>query len=127
MDWVGAVFLLSSTVCLLLALQVSSSINNRKKRDVANSDLYKNGGIVTPWKSAKIIGLLVGFVMILIAFFFLQYYLKEDSSISMRLLGQKNVFAIVFFNFTVGATYFPLLYYVPVCELCSFLYQLYYH
>lgn len=94
MDWFGAGLLLSSTVCLLMALQ--------------------DGGIITPWRSAKIIGLLVGFFMILVAFFLLQFYLKDNSSISMRLLGQRNLFAIAFLNFTVGATYYSLLYYVPV-------------
>ncbi|GAA6047017.1 hypothetical protein JCM3770_004153 [Rhodotorula araucariae] len=95
MDWGGACLLLCSMVCLLIALQ--------------------EGGITTPWSSAKIIGLLVGFVTILCAFFALQVYLGENSSISIRLLTTNRSLACTsFVNFTCGATYYAILYYLPV-------------
>ncbi|KAL8293266.1 hypothetical protein RQP46_000960 [Phenoliferia psychrophenolica] len=94
MDWIGAVLLLSSSTCLLLALQ--------------------DGGIVLAWNSSTIIGLLVGFASMLVAFFVLQVYLKEEASINIRVLLQRNVFAIGILNFCVGATYYSLLYFVPI-------------
>ncbi|GAA5849748.1 hypothetical protein JCM8547_000552 [Rhodosporidiobolus lusitaniae] len=95
MDWAGAFLLLGSLVCLLIALQ--------------------EGGITTPWNDHKIIGLLVGFGLILLAFFALQLWLGEKSSISMRLLlGNRSMAALTFVNFTCGASYFALLYYIPI-------------
>ncbi|CEQ40431.1 SPOSA6832_02056, partial [Sporobolomyces salmonicolor] len=94
MDWVGAFLLLGATVCLLLALQ--------------------EGGITTPWRSSKIIGLLVGFCVIFLAFLALQAYLGEKSSISMRLLRTRNMAAASFVNFASGSSYYSMLYYIPI-------------
>ncbi|GAA5830832.1 hypothetical protein JCM11251_001092 [Rhodosporidiobolus azoricus] len=95
MDWGGAVLLLGSLICLLIALQ--------------------EGGITSPWGSSKVIGLLVGFGLILAAFFALQYALGEKSSISMRLLlRNRSMAACTLLNWTCGATYFAALYYVPI-------------
>lgn len=52
LDIPGAIFIISAVSCLLLALQW--------------------GGTVVPWRSARIIGLLVGFGLLIIAFGFLQ-------------------------------------------------------
>ncbi|GAA6020833.1 hypothetical protein JCM10207_001672 [Rhodosporidiobolus poonsookiae] len=87
MDWGGAFLLLGSLICLLIALQ--------------------EGGITTPWSDSKIIGLLVGFVVILIAFFALQIWLGEKSSISMRLLlRDRSMAATSLVNWTCGAGYY---------------------
>ncbi|GAA5968818.1 hypothetical protein JCM11641_000743 [Rhodosporidiobolus odoratus] len=94
MDPMGAFLLLGSLICLLIALQ--------------------EGGITSPWSSSKIIGLLVGFAVILIAFFALQFWLGEKSSISMRLLRDRSMACATFVNFTCGASYYALLYYVPI-------------
>ncbi|BGP39612.1 hypothetical protein JCM10450v2_003580 [Rhodotorula kratochvilovae] len=95
MDWGGASLLLCSVICLLIALQ--------------------EGGITSPWSSSKIIGLLVGFVTILCAFFALQVYLGEKSSISIRLLTTNRSLACTsFVNFVCGASYYAILYYLPV-------------
>ncbi|GAA5885753.1 hypothetical protein JCM6882_007554 [Rhodosporidiobolus microsporus] len=94
MDWGGAILILGSLICLLIALQ--------------------EGGITTPWSSSKIIGLLVGFGLILIAFFALQTWLGEKSSISIRLLRDRSMAACSLLNWTCGATYFALLYYIPI-------------
>ncbi|GAA5962363.1 hypothetical protein JCM21900_005096 [Sporobolomyces salmonicolor] len=94
MDWVGAFLLLGATVCLLLALQ--------------------EGGITTPWRSSKIIGLLVGFCVIFLAFLALQAYLGEKSSISMRLIRTRNMAAASFVNFASGSSYYSMLYYIPI-------------
>ncbi|TNY21948.1 major facilitator superfamily domain-containing protein [Rhodotorula diobovata] len=95
MDWGGAFLLLGSMVCLLIALQ--------------------EGGITSPWSSSKMCGLLVGFVALLCAFFALQTKLGEKSSISIRLLTHNRSLACTsFVNFTCGASFYLLLYFVPI-------------
>ncbi|GAA5943285.1 hypothetical protein JCM10213_007950 [Rhodosporidiobolus nylandii] len=95
MDFGGAFLLLGSLICLLIALQ--------------------EGGITSAWSSSKIIGLLVGTGVILIAFFALQTYLGETSSISMRLLTRnRSMAAVTLVNWTCGATYYAMLYYIPI-------------
>lgn len=97
MDWTGAALLLGACICLLIALQ--------------------EGGILTPWRSAKIIGLLVGFVLLLIAFFILQVWLGDSGSISTRLFRNRSIAFTALENFCCGATYYSVLYYVPICAL----------
>ncbi|KAK4055977.1 hypothetical protein OIO90_002971 [Microbotryomycetes sp. JL221] len=94
MDWPGAGLLVGAATCLLVALQ--------------------EGGIKTPWGSGRIIGLLVGFVVMLVLFFVLQWYLGEESSISLRLLRGRGIGFTSIVNFTCGATYYSVLYYVPI-------------
>ncbi|BGP24263.1 major Facilitator Superfamily protein [Rhodotorula toruloides] len=95
MDWGGALLLLGSMVCLLVALQ--------------------EGGIKTAWSSGRMIGLLVGFAVLFVAFFALQTYLGESSSISIRLLTRnRSMAATSLVNFCCGASYYALLYYIPI-------------
>ncbi|GAA5863418.1 hypothetical protein JCM3774_005285 [Rhodotorula dairenensis] len=94
MDWAGAVLLLGSMVCLLIALQ--------------------RGGLSWAWSSSEIIGLLVGFFALTAAFFVLQAFLGERSSISLRLMRDRSLAAVCFVNFTCGASYYALLYYIPI-------------
>ncbi|KAK4049037.1 hypothetical protein OIV83_004398 [Microbotryomycetes sp. JL201] len=94
MDWPGAALLLGSTTCLLVALQ--------------------EGGVKTPWNSGRIIGLFLGFGLMLIAFFVLQYYLGEESSISLRLLRGRSIGFTAIVNWCCGASYYSILYYIPI-------------
>ncbi|GAA5990894.1 hypothetical protein JCM10908_000068 [Rhodotorula pacifica] len=94
MDWIGAILLLGSMVCLLIALQ--------------------RGGISWAWVSSRMIGLLVGFFALTAAFFVLQAFLGERSSISLRLMRDRSLAAVCFVNFTCGASYYALLYYIPI-------------
>ncbi|BGP31682.1 hypothetical protein JCM10296v2_003456 [Rhodotorula toruloides] len=95
MDWGGALLLLGAMVCLLVALQ--------------------EGGLKSSWSSGRVIGLLVGFAVLLVAFFALQTYLGEKSSISIRLLTRnRSMAATSLVNFTCGASYYALLYYIPI-------------
>jgi hypothetical protein len=61
------------------------------------------------------VGLLIGFGLILVAFFVLQSWLGEKSSISMRLLRDRSLAATTLVNFTCGASYYALLYMIPIC------------
>ncbi|POY74249.1 hypothetical protein BMF94_2687 [Rhodotorula taiwanensis] len=94
MDFAGAFILLGAMICLLIALQ--------------------EGGITSAWSSAKMIGLLVGFGGLMVVFFVLQAYLGDRSSISIRLLMDRSLAAVSFVNFTCGASYYALLYYIPI-------------
>ncbi|GJN88969.1 hypothetical protein Rhopal_001940-T1 [Rhodotorula paludigena] len=95
MDWGGAALLLGSMICLLIALQ--------------------EGGISSPWSSSKMIGLLVGSGALFIAFLALQTWLGEKSSISMRLLTRdRSLAATSLVNWTCGASFFALLYFIPI-------------
>ncbi|GAA6062204.1 hypothetical protein JCM10212_006485 [Sporobolomyces blumeae] len=95
MDWGGAALLLSSTTCLLLALQ--------------------RGGITEPWSSSTIIGLLVGFGTIFIAFLCWEAWLGDRSAISIRLLKTKNLGCLALGpQFACGVTFYSLIYYIPI-------------
>ena len=96
MDWAGAACLLGALICLLTALQ--------------------EGGIIMPWRSSKIIGLLVGFGLLMISFFALQVYLGDSGSISTRLLRNRSIAFTAAENFACGSTYYSILYWVPLCE-----------
>jgi MFS transporter, DHA2 family, glioxin efflux transporter len=79
MDPLGVVFLLSATVCLLLALEW--------------------GGIEKPWNDSSVIGTLVGFVLFFILFILDQHYMKERASYPFRILRGRNVAVAVIWNF----------------------------
>ena len=63
--------MIASVCCLLLALQW--------------------GGISYPWKSARIIGLLIGFGLLAVVFGVLQWKLEEKATIPLRILRQRSV------------------------------------
>lgn len=71
MDPFGALTLIASVSCLLLALQW--------------------GGITYPWASAKIIGLFIGFGFLAVVFGVLQWKLGEKATIPLRILRQRSV------------------------------------
>lgn len=71
LDPVGACLLIASVCCLVLALQW--------------------GGSILPWRSAKVIGLLVGFGLLGIAFFVFEWRIGETAMLPMRVFGQRSV------------------------------------
>lgn len=79
MDPLGVAFLVSATLCALLALQW--------------------GGVEKPWSDSSVVGCLVGFVLLLIAFVVDQYLMKERASYPFRILRKRNVAIAVAFNF----------------------------
>lgn len=78
MDFVGATFIISSVICILLALQWAGS----KKA----------------WNSPTIIGLIIGFVILLAVFCIIQWKLGEKATIPPRIFFQRTIFG--------GAWYF---------------------
>jgi MFS family permease len=103
-DFYGAAFLLPyavlrflidgrSVVCLLLALQW--------------------GGTVYAWNSSRIIGLFVGFGLMIIIFIFIQFKRGDKATLPFSVLKQRTVASAAFFLFFMGAAIFVLIYYSP--------------
>ncbi|KAK5158088.1 hypothetical protein LTS14_004011 [Recurvomyces mirabilis] len=89
LDLVGAALMMGLIVCYILALQY--------------------GGQTHLWKSSEVIGLIVGFVLILAVFVCWEIYQKERAMIVARLVTKRYV--------SVGSifiSYFILLFYLPI-------------
>jgi fatty acid desaturase len=82
LDPLGAVMLLASVVCLLLALQW--------------------GGQAHPWNSATIIGLFIGFGLLFILFSFIQWKMGENATIPLRVLKQRSILSASAFLFFIA-------------------------
>ena len=71
LDPFGIMFICGAVTCLLLALQW--------------------GGTQHAWDSSRIVGLLVGFVLLFVIFCFIQYKLGERATIPPRLLIHRTI------------------------------------
>ena len=91
MDIVGTVLFMGAICCLVLALQW--------------------GGQIMPWRSANVIGLLVGFGMLTLLFGFVQRKRGEDALIPLRVLRQRSILVGSIFLFFTG-----MLNYVVCCS-----------
>jgi MFS family permease len=80
-----------SVVCLLLALQW--------------------GGTVYAWNSSRIIGLFVGFGVMILIFIFIQFKRGDKATLPFSVLKQRTVASAAFFLFFMGAAIFVLIYY----------------
>ncbi|CAG9978494.1 unnamed protein product [Clonostachys byssicola] len=94
MDLLGAAMMMGLIISYILALQY--------------------GGQTHAWNSSLVIGLLVGFVAILLAFIGWELYQKEYGMIVPRLFAKKYVWTGSAFMFFFGGAYFTLLYYLPI-------------
>ena len=84
LDPLGIILLLGSVCCLILALQW--------------------GGNNYPWRSSRVVGLLVGFGLLLLAFCGLQWQLDDKATIPPRILKERTVLfgacALFFISFS---------------------------
>jgi Fungal trichothecene efflux pump (TRI12) len=91
LDPMGVVLLLGAVTSLLLALQW--------------------GGHRYSWASSQVIGLLVGFVLILLTFGIVQWKLDETATIPLRILRQRTILfgaiALFFTNWSNNVVRFP--------------------
>lgn len=72
------------------------------------------GGQKDPWNSSVVIGLLVGFGLIWIAFILWEIFQGDRAMLMGRLLRQHSVWQPSMFQFFFAASYFILLYYLPI-------------
>ncbi|VUC23551.1 unnamed protein product [Clonostachys rosea] len=94
MDLLGAAMMMGLIISYILALQY--------------------GGQTHAWNSSLVIGLLVGFVAILLTFIAWEMYQKEYGMIVPRLFVKRYVWTGSGFMFFFGGAYFTLLYYLPI-------------
>ncbi|PNY28103.1 Transporter [Tolypocladium capitatum] len=94
MDLLGAALLICAVVCLLLALQW--------------------GGNQYAWGDSRIIGLLVGFVLIVAVFVASQIWLGERATLPPRIMRQRSVAAACAFVVVFGGSCYVFMYYLPI-------------
>ncbi|KAE9576279.1 Efflux pump aflT [Colletotrichum fructicola] len=94
LDLIGTAIFIPAIVCLLLALQW--------------------GGAEYPWKSAKIIGLFVGFGLMIIIFIGIQLWQGDKGTLPPYLFKNRNVVCAMLFACFFGAAFFPLIYYLSL-------------
>ena len=79
MDLPGAALILAGVCCYVLAVQ--------------------DGGVKKPWKSSEIIGLLVGFGLIIVAFAIIEYFQGDRALLQKRLIKDRGMIASCAFMF----------------------------
>lgn len=84
MDPLGCAVFIAAICCLLVALQV--------------------GGQSQSWKSPAVIGLLIGFGLLILLFFYIQAKLGEKATIPLRVLRVRSILAGSGVLFFLGAT-----------------------
>ena len=75
---------------------------------------FQYGGQEKAWSSSEVIGLLVGFGLITIAFIILEWYQGERAMINPRILKQRTVWVSGMYAFCYAGAYFTLVYYLPI-------------
>jgi hypothetical protein len=94
LDPIGIVLILGAVICYILALQW--------------------GGLTLPWSSSTVIGLLVGFVLLLICFGIDQWFLGERAMLPKRLLKNRYIYQGMAYSFAIAGSYFLVLYFLPI-------------
>ncbi|KAI1361956.1 major facilitator superfamily transporter [Xylaria arbuscula] len=93
-DPIGTVLFLPSIITILIALQW--------------------GGAIYPWSDGRVIALLVVFGVLLLAFIGVQYWAGENGTVPPRIITQRSIGSGAFFSFVVGASFFVMVYYLPI-------------
>jgi hypothetical protein len=94
MDFPATALVLCASLCLLLALEY--------------------GGVTHPWSSSLVVGLLVGFVLIVAALVAIEIWQGERAMLTPRLLHQRTVLVPGIWGFFFAGAYFVTLYYLPI-------------
>jgi MFS transporter, DHA2 family, glioxin efflux transporter len=94
LDLPGSVIILGSVICYLLAMQ--------------------EGGTKYAWNSAHIIGLLVGFGLLLILFCVEQYFAGERAVFQGKIVKDRTLVVMWWIAFLITGAFQLVLYYVPV-------------
>ncbi|GAB0134563.1 hypothetical protein EsDP_00002928 [Epichloe bromicola] len=94
LDLPGTFIFIPAIVCLLLALQW--------------------GGAEYPWNHSKVIGLFVGFGLMIAVFVGIQFWQGDRGTLPPRLFKNRNVLSAMMFAFFFGAGFFPLIFYLSL-------------
>lgn len=94
MDPIATVLTMGALISLLLALQY--------------------GGVNHAWDSSVVIGLLVGFVVIVIALILAEIWQGERAMLTPRILRKRTVWVSSVWGFFFAGAYFVTLYYLPI-------------
>lgn len=94
MDLPGAFAIMAATVCYILALQW--------------------GGQTKAWSDSSVIGCLVGFVLLIGLFIFIEWYQGERAMVVFRIAKIRNIWVGMSFIFFLAGSFFLLLYYLPI-------------
>jgi MFS family permease len=97
LDLLGTFIFIPAIVCLLLALQW--------------------GGADYAWNDSKIIGLFVGFGLMIAIFIGIQFWQGDRGTLPPRFFKNRNTLFAMLFAFFFGAGFFPLVYYI--CQFLS--------
>lgn len=93
-DLPGTACFLPAIVCLLLALQW--------------------GGSKYAWNSGRIIALFVLFALLIGGFLAVQWWKQEDATVPPRVFLNRNVWGSAWYGAMVGASFFVMVYYLPI-------------
>ncbi|EFQ34409.1 major facilitator superfamily transporter [Colletotrichum graminicola] len=94
LDLIGTAIFIPAIICLILALQW--------------------GGSVYAWRSATIIGLLVGSVLMAAIFVVIQLWQGDSGTLPPKLFKNRNVLCSFLFGVFFSAGFFPLIYYLSI-------------
>ncbi|KAI8623121.1 MFS general substrate transporter [Xylariaceae sp. FL1651] len=94
MDLIGGALLTAATVLFTLALQW--------------------GGVRKGWNDADVIGTLVGFVLLLLAFSVDQWWQGDRALLPWHVLKIRSIYIGTLFSFFLGGTFFIHLFYLPI-------------
>ncbi|KAI1660476.1 putative MFS transporter [Daldinia decipiens] len=94
LDPLGTILAVTSIICYFLALEW--------------------GGVSKAWNSADVIGTLIGWILLAIAFGVVQWFLKERASIVPRILAQRHVCSGAAFMFLLSCANFMMIYNLPL-------------
>ena len=94
MDFPGIILAMAMAISLVLALQY--------------------GGTSHPWSSPTVIGLLVGFVLIVITFVAWELYQGDRAAVPQRLLGKRYTWVNSIFTAAFAGSFNIGLYYIPI-------------
>jgi hypothetical protein len=94
MDFPGSVLIIGSIQCLLLALYW--------------------GGVSKPWDDNDVIGTLIGFGILLVAFVAVEFRQGQYAMLMHKLLKKREVWVGAMFCFFLSGALFVLIYFLPI-------------
>ena len=94
MDFPGLILIIGAVQCLLLAVYW--------------------GGILKPWNDNDVIGTLLGFGLLLVAFIAVEYKQGQYAMLVHKLLKKREVLVGSIFSFFISGAVFVLIYFLPI-------------